>query len=139
MNGTGGREPEAGNEDLLFSPMRNPTAPGGEMLDERNPDSVLFDVRQLGAPEQPDPSARAGTGALTPEEEASGLIDVKKVLAEPTEAEIRSPVVERLAPQSPEPSMTTPETGDRARTTLLLTSIIVLLAVAALLAAKALG
>jgi hypothetical protein len=139
----------AGNEDSLFSPMVNPTAPGGEMLGERNADSVLFDVRSLSGDEDEKRStARAGNStstdaaaadARTPEEEASGLIDVKKVLADTPDVEPSSLAIERLtASTSPaEPVVAPPP--DRLRTVLLLASIVTLLCVGALLAVKAMS
>ena len=147
MNEKHGREAEA-SDDLLFSPMRNPTAPGGEMLDERSPDSVLFDVRTLSTTQEPKASARAGTAVRAgtgatppePEEEASGLIDVKKVLAvEPAEAPIRSPVVDRLTPSVAEAALPEPQTNDRVRTMLLLASIVTALVVGGLFLVKAMS
>jgi hypothetical protein len=130
------RGPE-GSDDLLFSPMRNPTAPGGEMLDERSPDSVLFDVRKLGESEDPTPTARSGSGARTAEEEASGLIDVKRVLAEPPDTPAPSPVVERLTTPTAEQPPPELQRDDRLRTWLMLACMITLLVVGALLVFKA--
>jgi hypothetical protein len=139
VNLTHGRESGAADDDVLFSPMANPTAPGGEMLGERNPDSVLFDIRKLDDDDEREASsARAGKGST--EEEASGLIDVKKVLAE-TSAEAAPLAINPLAPtpSSAEPEPVPEPTSDRVRTTLLLASIVTLLFVGALLAVKAMS
>jgi hypothetical protein len=141
VNATEGRQSSEGTDELLFSPMVNPTAPGGDMLGERNPDSVLFDVKTLDGRDDPESSARAGKEAATAEEEASGLIDVKKVLAETTDAEPDSPVIERLTTSSSPPSSEPVEqaTPDRTRTMLLLFSVAILLVVGGLLATKILS
>jgi hypothetical protein len=129
--------------------MVNPTAPGGEMLGERNADSVLFDVRSLSGEENEKKStAHAGNStstdaaapnARTPEEEASGLIDVKKVLADTPDVEPSSLAIERLTTASTSPTEPVVAPPDRLRTVLLLASILTLLCVGALLAFKAMS
>jgi hypothetical protein len=119
--------------------MVNPTAPGGEMLGERSPDSVLFDIKTLDGGNEEQATARAGKGTPV-DEEASGLIDVKKVLADTPEEHDPTPVVERLASPMPAVPEPVPEpSSDRARTVILLASMLTLLVVGVLLAMKAMG
>jgi hypothetical protein len=112
------------------------------MRDERNPDSVLFDIKRVAEDVSEKPAARVGTKKPKPEseDESSGLIDVKKVLSETKDDQpARSPVLDHLAPPRPDAPDLSAHTNDGVGRLLIMASIVVLLCVVGILAVKAMG